>query len=405
MKEIEIDEHFKITGKVLNLNILIIPSFIFNKKDPTLGSFVFEQAEALHRYGHTVYLAFCDTYSVKEVKRWFHYEEHQEEKNGIFIYRSKAFCPLKRRSGFLGCRKRFSKEIIQIYEAYLADKQIDIIHAHCCAWAGYAAMNLSKKTGIPYVITEHSSLYRLHSDWIKEKYKKDIKRAFAGAKAVICVSGALQKMIKSYCEESQILGNVIDCSLFSPIPELQKKENVTFLTVFYMKHYQQFLNKGIDLLLESFSEVIKEFPHARLLIGGDGAGKQQLVEWIRDKNLSEKVTMLGALSRQEVAQQMQQCDVFVLPSRYETFGVVYAEAMACGKPVIATRTGGPDSFVTEETGIMIDVENQAQLSQAMLFMVENHKKYDSQKIRTHIENLFSMEAVARQLDEIYREIV
>lgn len=387
------------------MNILIIPSFIYSKKDPTLGSFVFEQAEALSRKGHSVSLLFCDTYSLKEFSRWFKYKEANEEKLGVKVYRKRAFCVFKHGSGFYGCREQFANGVIQLYYDHLVQEKIDVIHAHCCVWAGYAAMKLSEKTGIPYVITEHSSIYSLDKKKIRGRYCNYIAEAFSKAQKVLCVSTALQNLLKPYCKESEILGNVIDCTLFCPNTYERQPGGATFFSVLYMKTLHQIHNKGMDLLLTSFSEVVKQYPDSKLLLGGDGPARQTMEQWIEEKGLQNHVTMLGALSRQEVARKMQQCDAFVLPSRYETFGVSYAEAMACGKPVIATRNGGPDSFVTEDTGFLINVENVDELTQAMLSMVESYHNFDSEKIRAHIESLFSMDAVARHIEEIYREIV
>ena len=141
------------------------------------------------------------------------------------------------------------------------------------------------------------------------------------------------------------------------------------------------------------------------MIGGEGNGSQ-FVESLIDKfELNNNVTMLGGLTRSQMAQHMAECDIFVLPSRYETFGVVYAEAMACGKPVIGTKTGGPDSFVTEEAGILVDVENKEQLAEAMISMIENYDKYDSAAIRKIIVDNFSMKAIADKLEEIYKEVL
>lgn len=387
------------------MNILIIPSFIYDSYDPTIGSFFLEQAEALQKAGNTVYMLFSDTYSVKHLKRWLNYREKNETVKGIQIFRKKTFCPLKHGNGFYGCHKQFAKDVLELYEAHLADKQIDMIHAHCCAWAGYAAMKLSEKTGIPYVITEHSALYALNRDMIKQKQFKLMKECFHKAKKLICVSSGLQRLLQPYREDSLVLGNVIDCNLFHPGEAILPEEPFTFFTVFYMKTYQQCYNKGTDLMLNALAEVVKQHPDVRLRMGGDGSARTTVEEMIAERGLEKNVTMLGALTRQEVVQQMQQCHAFVLPSRYETFGVSYAEAMACGKPVIATRNGGPDSFVTPETGHLIDVENQEQLTAAMLDMVENHDRYNGKEIRSHVEGLFSMEAIARQLEEIYRKII
>ena len=104
-------------------------------------------------------------------------------------------------------------------------------------------------------------------------------------------------------------------------------------------------------------------------------------------------------------EQMAKCDIYVMPSRYETFGVVYAEAMACGKPVIGTKTGGPDGFVTEESRILVDIENIEQLTQAMVYMIDNYDKYNAENIRKIVIDNFSMNAIATKLEEIYKDII
>ena len=113
------------------------------------------------------------------------------------------------------------------------------------------------------------------------------------------------------------------------------------------------------------------------------------------------MALLGPLSRAEVAGAMQRCDAFVLPSRYETFGVVCAEAMACGKPVIGTRTGGLDGFMQETGGLLVDAGDTEQLAGAMEQLLRFSGACDPEKIRRQIVQRFSMEEISAQLTAVY----
>jgi glycosyltransferase involved in cell wall biosynthesis len=129
-----------------------------------------------------------------------------------------------------------------------------------------------------------------------------------------------------------------------------------------------------------------------------------VVEWCSKYGISDSVEMPGALDRQEVAQYMDKCDFFVLPSRYETFGVVYIEAMASGKPVIAVKNGGPDDFVKDFNGILIEPENVEELTLAMCEMIENGSKYNPQIISEYVNRNYSRQAIACRLEEVYTNI-
>lgn len=319
----------------------------------------------------------------------------------------RIFCPLKH--GMEGHREAFARGIGQLYDRYdLAEERVDVIHAHCCVWAGYAAMKLSERTGIPYVITEHATLFELHRDQISRSNDRHIREAFGKAAKVICVSRAFAKKISKYrtSDDLEVIGNVVDFDRFR-ICDNESHSGMRFLTVCYMNTEDQLRKKGVDVLLGAWKDFSGKQPAARLLIGGDGPARQKAMEWCRNYGVESSVDFIGALSREQVAARMQACDAFVLPSRYETFGVVYIEAMACGKPVIAAANGGPDDFVTEDNGILIPPDDTGRLVQAMEQMVQkmqDQKAYDAEVIRNSVRERFGGQAIAGQLERVYEAV-
>lgn len=386
------------------MNIVVIPAFFQTKSRPTLGSFFLDQAKALRRAGHHVTILYCDTYSVKCAKEWLAYEEEVvSQVQGIQIYRQKCFCPLKH--GMEGYREAFAKGIERLWEKHMKNQSVDIIHAHCCVWAGYAAMKLSEKTKIPYVITEHATLFQLHKEEISSTNNTVITQAFQKASKVICVSRAFGKLLEEYTKNIEVIGNVVDCEQFKLTES--KNEGCRLLTVCYMEEEAQLYKKGMDILIKAWAKVSSKYPEARLIIGGGGKALEKVVEWTREYQVTESVEFLGALNRSQVVEQMQLCDCFVLPSRYETFGVVYIEAMACGKPVIAVANGGPDEFVHDFNGILIQPEREDELVQSLEKMITATGQLDSpyqpEKIAAYVEEKFSYRAIAEQLERVYKE--
>ncbi|WP_349768480.1 glycosyltransferase [Priestia megaterium] len=385
------------------MHILIIPSFLFNNKDKTLGSFFMDQARALKSLGHKVSIIYCDTYSVKYYSDFINYEEEEVlNVEGIEIYRTRKFCPFKHGNGVYGQKDSFANTILKLYDKYFSKNKPDIIHAHCALWGGYAAYKLSKKINVPYIITEHSTLYMLHPKVLNNKMNILLNKVFSNAKNVVCVSQGLKALIQKYCERIDVIGNVIDCSMFSERKTPSNRSIFKFLTVCYMKNEGQLLKKGIDTLIAAMGEIVKEYPNCQLALGGSGDAVELVKKWADEYGVSENITYLGPLSREEVASQMSNCDCFVLPSRYETFGVVYIEAMACGKPVIATRTGGPDAFVNELNGLMIEKEDVEELTHAMKHMVNNHYQYNPKAISDYVYENFSMESIGNKLIGLYK---
>ena len=163
----------------------------------------------------------------------------------------------------------------------------------------------------------------------------------------------------------------------------------------------------MDILIQSWTEIVKENTNVKLVIGGGGKAVQKVVDWTKEYHVTDSVEFLGTLNRQQVVEQMQMCDCFVLPSRYETFGVVYIEAMACGKPVIAVANGGPDDFVKDFNGMLIkpDVEELTGAINKMIKRLKGYDYYYEEEISSYIKNLFSYDSIAGKLLEVYKSIL
>lgn len=121
--------------------------------------------------------------------------------------------------------------------------------------------------------------------------------------------------------------------------------------------------KNHAMLLNAFSGLTLNFPDAELWIAGDGPLRESLGRQIADLGLDGRVILLGV--RQDIPDLMRAADVFVLPSRFEGFGLVVAEAMASGTPVVATDAGGV-AEVMGEIGFLVPVGDEAALKQGLV---------------------------------------
>jgi L-malate glycosyltransferase len=380
--------------------VLIVPSWYPTEERPNSGIFFKEQAIALQEQGLEVIVAYPEIRSIRELKkqkfkRGFYYNIE----DGLETYRIKEynFLPKIRRGSsiiyYLKLKNIFARLIKE-------GKKPDIIHAHSVLWGGWAAAKISKQHNIPLIITEHSSAFV--RGLIKEYQKSFIREAFDQAKKVIVVGPSLEKELKKYTEREKIIliPNIVNTSLFKPNDNIQKSNKFRFFSLAFLTY-----NKGFDVLLKAFAKAFKGNEEVELVIGGDGEERGNLEKLAVDLEVEKQVTFLGELSREQAAMEMQKCDAFVLASRFETFGVVFIEALACGKPIIATKCGGPELIVEEHNGILVEVNNVTELSIAMKEVLQNLRRYNKNIISMCCNKKFGKKNVIRQISDIYKSIL
>lgn len=132
--------------------------------------------------------------------------------------------------------------------------------------------------------------------------------------------------------------------------------------------------KAVEYLIYAMSIVSKENPKVKLLIVGDGPEKARLMELTKKLGINRNVAFKGSVDSQDLPKYYLACDIFVLHSLYEQFGIVLVEAMACGKPVISTKVGAiPDIVENEKTGLLVEPKNPKQLADAILKLANDEK--------------------------------
>jgi glycosyltransferase involved in cell wall biosynthesis len=273
----------------------------------------------------------------------------------------------------------------------------DLIHAHCGIRAGYAARQIALDIGCPYVVCEHFTGFARQV--LRPWEEGQARAAYAGAAALSAVSGALARTIQPYTRGRPItvIPNSIRLENFPLVDRLPSKR-FTFLTVSNLD-----AKKRVELLIETFANEFKGADEVHLRIGGDGPTRNSLQALARNLGLERQVCFLGRLTRQEVCEAMQAAECFVLPSQFETFGVVIIEAMATGLPVVATASGGPEEIITDATGIVVPVECGRELAKGMksVYMDRDKWRQAGPEIRAHVCGRYSMEVVGRKLLAFY----
>ncbi len=134
-------------------------------------------------------------------------------------------------------------------------------------------------------------------------------------------------------------------------------------------------HKGVVYVLEALPELRRQFPRLQYVIVGDGDDRAWLERRARELQVADCVVFTGYVTREELSRQYAACDIFVLPSDQEGFGIVYLEAMAHRKPVVASRAAGAPEVVLEgETGLLVEHGDRPALVEALAHLLSSPER-------------------------------
>lgn len=260
----------------------------------------------------------------------------------------------------------------------------DLVHGHFYDAAG-ATLLIARRLGVPFVLTEHSTLAR--------PLTRLERCAFREAGRVMPVSRMLQAYLESCGLEAryEVVPNVVDLDHFAHRPRGDSGKVRRLVAVTRMTPI-----KGVPDLLEALRLVKSEGWHCDLIGGGERLEEYRALG-------DDRVTFHGELHRPEVAARLRQADLFVLASRLETFSVATVEAMACGVPVVATACGGPEELVGPESGEIVPPGDPTALARAIDRALS--RSFDSGAISRSVAGRFGAEAVGARLREVYESVL
>ncbi len=276
---------------------------------------------------------------------------------------------------------------------YCIKKRPDHIHCNVEHYA-VVAMWLSRIYGIPYTITAHGTYGVL----LPKKFKI-YRKAFKLANKVICVSNFTNKMMKNekITANYTVIKNGVDKNIFVPDFSIRKENIITF--VGNLKD-----RKGLDFLLQSMAAVSNIIPNIKVVVIGyidtSSDKYKKVINYINKNKLN--VYFAGIISEADLIKYYQKAKLNILPSKtepyyFEGYGLIHAEANACGTLTVGTKNSGNEDAISKENGFLIDFGDIPGLANiiidcfsAKIYPAINFNKIvDWKNIASDYENLFN----------------
>jgi glycosyltransferase involved in cell wall biosynthesis len=362
----------------------------------------------------------------------------------------------------------------------------DLVHLHVIVSAGIYALFLYYVHRLPFLITEHSSMYRTEtgvfrrSNWL---FKAFVKLCVRKAKAIIALSPFYASTMQKHGLNNRFfyVPNVVNTDLFTPQNELNnnlidaaspvhtltpafrlglKNKQYSALAMNLFAFSSEYLGlkpksapysipslkagvkryklniplnnsplhadnliknelktiklihvsglhdpiKNVSGILKAIEKLSKKRQDFTLDIIGDPLEQPPYRALVKQLGIEKYIQFYSYLTIEEVAERMQNSDIFVLFSRFEGLPCVILEAMSVGLPVVATETGGISDWITEGSGRLVASENEAALTESLNFVMGHLADFDAQKIREKIVETCSYAAVGSAIVEIYKEM-
>ncbi|WP_434643716.1 glycosyltransferase family 4 protein [Thermoanaerobacterium thermosaccharolyticum] len=293
--------------------------------------------------------------------------------------------------------KKYDLKAIPKLVKLINENNYDIIHVHLFPAQYFCAIASLFTKGKKYVFTEHND-YNKRRD--KIIFKIIEKFTYARYTKIICISKSVKDSLLRW------LPHLIDKVeiIYNGIPLLTPKNisgnyDYDIILIGSLRDKQ----KGVDVLLKAVKIIENEIN--KVAIVGDGKLKNDLIN-LRDKlGLRNKIEFLGF--RENIDSLLEKSKIFVLPSRWEGFGLVIVEAMSKAKPIIASNVGGiPEIIKNGKTGILVEPENELELANAIEKLLNNteYAEYLGKNAYNDAINRFSIETYVKNLRKLYMSL-
>ena len=295
-------------------------------------------------------------------------------------------------------------------------RDFDVVHVHEHRQTlSIIACYFARRYGIPYVVQAHGSVLPFfQEEGLKNIFDKvfGFKILHGASKVFALTEVEKEQYLKMGVEEDRIeivpLG--INIEEYSDLPEegiFREKFNISKddkLIIFIGRVHEI---KGLDLLIDAFKELADSEDDVKLAIVGPDDGYMDALNLrIAECDLSDKVIVTGPLYKSEKQEALVDCDLFVMPSKYESFTTSGLEAMACGKPLVLTKNNHIHDWVDGSVGLACD-DDKMSLKDAMaevLFDEELSKKFGMNGRRL-IQEKYNWDMINEQILNIYESII
>lgn len=377
------------------------------------GIFVHQQVKELQRQG-------CEVKVISPVprtpfpikyfsKKWKRYSEipHKMIWEGIEVYYPR-YLGFPKALFFASSGKRMYFGIRKLIGELHKDFKFDIIHAHVALPDGFAAMMVNRSYHKPLVVTIHGqdlyiTLYRNAS------CKKALAEVFEQANKVVIVSIRLKEIAKAnigFPEKLVVISNGVTAEEVSPRKSVLASKYAGCRVIISVSSL--ITRKGLDLNIKAISQLAMKYPNLRYVVIGAGPEMSSLRQLACDLNLERQVEFLGQLPHEKVMEYMSVADIFSLPSWNEAFGVVYIEAAAHGKCVIACEGEGIGDVIENNiTGLLVKPKDVECLIEAIDSLLKNPQK--AQEIGERAKKLvlenYTWAHNAQRNIEVYKQIL
>ena len=310
-------------------------------------------------------------------------------------------------------RKKYEEEFSNKIKEVIKEFKPDVVHAqHVWTLAGISA-ECCKQAGIPMIVTCHGTDLMGIEDEQKRNEKwgsKWAEKAVEYAKDVVTISKDSNTFFEKIMPKSKgktiWIRNGVDSHVFERDPNISKKQVLKDLGI--EKDFEKVVSfagkltafKGVDVLLDAVAKYEKE--NVLTLISGDGELRGKLEEQAKELKL-KNVKFLGNQPQSTLKGIYNIANCSCVPSRREPFGLVAAEAMICGTPVIATNEGGLPDFVTPDVGILVNVDDADALAKAVTQILEGEVVFDSKYIADKIKDRYSQDVLINEFINLYKK--